>query len=229
MGNYTLTDFLDETRLGCGGIPTSSTTWTVTRLTRYINDSYLWCSMPNHYKHPELEIIEEILLAANTAVYVPTNTYYHFEGIAHAEEAPGSVVDTTRRTRLSPSEIQEQMSINRTASKPAKWAYWQLGIRLNCVPSTTYAGQTLEVYGYHQPTLLSGTAATVLKGEWDEIVLEGAKWRLWNRMEEYDRAYECKQNYGQLVMEVADIHRLGGGRWGWSAENGAWPGPMGEG
>jgi len=216
MGTLTLEDFRDELRFVCGGISATSLVWTTDRLDRRINASYLWVSMPNHSRHPELEVRETLTLAANTATYTPTNTYYMIVGVSHAQAAVVSITDETRRTKLDPVDPREQMGILRSTSRPSLYSYWEENIVLTTVPDTASVGQGLEVHGYMQPdTLALVTDATLLKPEWDEVIVVGAEWRVWVSLNEADRAYEAKQNYGQLVNEIADIRRLHGEEWGW--------------
>lgn len=216
MGTLTLEEFREELRLVCGGIQSTSTVWTAARLDRRINASYLWCSMPNHYRHPELEATEELVLVANTASYALTNTYYMIYGVDHAQAASGSVTDETRRTKLYPVDWREQMDTLRPTSRPSEYSYWDEQIHLTSVPDTTSVGQVLEVHGYIQPdTLALAADTTLLKPEWDEIIVIGAEWRMWISLNEHDRAYEAKQNLGALVNEVADFRRLHAEEWGW--------------
>jgi len=224
MGTLTLADFREEVRLICGGLPTGSTVWTNDAIDRRINASYLWCSMPNHYRHPELEEITYITLLADTARYALTSDYYMITGVSHAHAATlpiGTLTDSTRRTKLDPLNIRDLLTIDRQEGRPSHYAFWDNIIVLSNTPDTTSAGQTLEVYGYEQPATLSAPAAvTVLKPEWDEIIVIGAEWRMWISMGEPDRAYEAKQNLGALVNEVADVRRLHAEEWGWQTSGG---------
>jgi hypothetical protein len=149
-------------------------------------------------------------------------------GVAHAEATPALKVDATRRTKLYPDDIRGQMDMLRTASKPSHYAYWDEQIYINCVPAVAYQGQTLEVYGYLQPaTLALATDTTLLKDEWDEVIVLGAQWRMHVSLGEHDEAHEAKQNYGQLVNEIADIRKLHAEEWGWQSQNMNYPGVMG--
>ena len=217
MGTLTLADFRDELRLICGGISATSPVWTTARLDRRINASYLWVSMPNHYRHPELENITLITLTANDASYAwPTVDHYMILGVTHAEAVGLAINDETRRTKLDPMDHRDMLTINRPAGKPQFYSYWDETIYIDCVPATAYQLQSLEVHGYRQPTTLSATTdTTVLKPEWDEVILLGAEWRMWVTLNEADRAYEAKQNYGQMVNEIADFRRLHANEWGW--------------
>lgn len=227
MGVMTLADFRDEVRFICGGISATSPAWTDARIDRRINASYLWCSMPNIYRHPELEDIDRIILVANVASYILTEDYYMIYGVDHVEAGFGLATDESRRTKLEPVDVREQMTILRQPSKPSGYSYWNQRIRLNCVPATAYVGQQLELYGYRQPDTLSVVGAvTVLKPEWDEIILVGAEWRMWVTLNEADRAYEAKQNLGAMVNEVADVRRLHGEEWGWQTGSDASSGYM---
>ena len=219
MGTLTLDEFRDELRLICGGIATASPVWTEARLNRRINASYLWVSMPRHYKHPELENIQLITLVANTAKYTwPTGGIEHYQllGVTHAE-ATGLLIDEeTRRTKLDPMGFRDMLTINRQASKPQFYAYWDESIYIDCVPATAYQLQSLEVHGYRQPDTLTGdTDTTVLKPEWDEVILLGAEWRMWLTLNEADRAHEAKQNYGAMLNEITDFHKAHAEEWGW--------------
>lgn len=222
MGTMTLADFRDEVLFHCGGISATSPALTTARLDRRINATYLWVSMPNHYRHPELESVEKVLLVANTSRYTPSKpNMYMISGVVHAEAVPASVTDITRRTKLRPVDIRDQMTVARQPGKPAYYAYWNSRIYLNCTPATEYQGQTLEVYGYFQPSILTAVGqATVLKPEWDEVITIGAEWRTWVSLGEADRAYEAKENFGQLVNEIADVRRLHGEEWDWQTSGG---------
>ena len=229
MGVMTLADFRDEVRFICGGISATSPVWTTDRIDRRINASYLWCSMPNIYRHPELENRELLTLAATTGTYTPANTYYQIVGLDHAEAIAPVYGDNTRRTKLDPVDYRELMTINRQESKPSRYAYWDEQILIDCYPATQYQLQSLELYGYRQPTTLAAVGATtVLKAEWDEIVTVGAEWRMWVSLNEHDRAYEAKQNLGAMVNEVADFRRLHAEEWGWQSGNNSYPGIMGS-
>jgi len=215
VGTMTLPDFEDETRYALTGMDPSSPALTTARLDRWINQAYLWICMPNHYRHPELETTELIALAANTAKYAMTNTYYMLVYVAHVEETFASITDESRRRKLDPGDVREQADLLRTERMPGQYAWWENQIWLASVPDTASAVQGLEVCGYQQPTILSGVAATVLKPEWDEILVTAAEWKGWQRLNEPDRAYEARQTLGSLVNEVADIRRLHAEEWGW--------------
>ena len=225
MGTMTLDDFRSDLRLQCGGLQATNPVWTQARLDRRINASYLWCSMPNHYRHPELEITEPVKLTTGNANYPLTNTYYMIVGVAHAQAAVP--LDTTRRTKLYPVDWREQMFTQRPTSRPSQYSYWDEQIWLTSVPDTASVGQILEVSGYLQPDALALAAdTTLLKAEWDEIILVGAEWRMWISMNEPDRAYEAKNNLGALVNEVADFRKLHGEEWGWQTGSDQYPGYM---
>ena len=217
MGLLTLADFRDEVRFICGGISATSPAWPAARLDRRINASYLWCSMPNHYRHPELETTEEITLVAATARYTPANTYYMIHSVSHVDEAAAAVTDDDRRYKLDPVDWREQATIQRTARHPSHYSYWEGDIILTCVPDTASTGQVLEVSGYQQPDTMTAVGeVTLLRPEWDEVITVGAEWRVWISLNEQDRAYEAKQNFGALVNEIADVRRLHAEEWGWS-------------
>lgn len=216
MGTMTLEDFRQEVRLVCGGIQSGSPVWTDPIIDRRINASYLWVSMPNHYEHPELETTELVQLVAGQAAYATTNTYYEIVSVSHVLEMTASVVDTSRRQGLDPIDIQELRSLQRTARRPTHFSWWNNEIVLSCVPDATSALQPLEVKGYRQPdTLALDADTTLLRIEWDEVIIVGAEWRMWITMNEHDRAYEAKQNFGSLVNEIADPERLHASMWGW--------------
>lgn len=227
MGALTMEDFRDEVRLAAGGIPATSTVWTDARVDRRINDSYRWVCMPNHFRHPELEVTEEIELLVDTATYIPTNTFYMFVAVAHAEGVPGAVTAATRRTKLDPDDVKGQLGGTRSLGKPAIYAYWNEEIIIQCLPAAAYVGQTLEVFGYIQPLALGDGDSTVIKTEWDEVITIGALWRMHIALGEHDQALEAKENYGTLVNEIADIRKLHGEEWGWTPGNTAYPGVMG--
>jgi hypothetical protein len=215
MGSLTRSDFREEVRFVCGGIASTAPAITDTIINRRINWSYLWCSMPNHYQHPELEITEQITLVANQAVYTPTVTFWDIVSVSHAEAA--APTNETHRYKLDPISIREQASILRTQRVPRLYSWWNNTIILASVPDTGSVGQQLEVVGYRQPAQLTADKqSTLLRDEWDEIIITGAEWRIWVGLNEHDRAYEAKQNLGQLVNEVADPQRLHAvNEWGW--------------
>ena len=218
MGLLTLADFRDELRFVCGGISATSPAWPVARLDRRINASYLWCSMPNHYKHPELEVTEYLTLTANIAAYAPINTFYMLHSVSHVEQTLGTLTITGRRNKLDPVDMRDQATIERTAQVPRLYSYWNNNIMLTCVPDAASIGQVLEVRGYQQPgTMTAVGEVTLLKAEWDEVIVVGAEWRMWISLNEQDRAYEAKQNLGALVNEIADVQRLHAEEWGWQA------------
>jgi hypothetical protein len=226
MGTMTLADFRDELRFICGGIQASSPAWPNSRLDRRINASYLWCSMPNHYQHPELEN-RELLTIAATGTYTPGSVYYQIVSVTHAEAFFPAYGDNTRRTKLYPVDPRELMSLQRPVSKPSRYAYWNRQILIDCIPATPYIAQQLELYGYRQPPVLaSATETALLKAEWDEIILVGAEWRMWLSLNEADRAYEAKQNLGTLVNEVADVRKLHAQDWDWQTGSTSYPGHM---
>jgi len=147
--------------------------------------------------------------------------------VAHAQATAAALADTTRRTKLYPVDWREQMFTQRPTSRPSQYAYWDEEIWLTSVPDTASVGQLLEVSGYIQPATLSAVGeATLLKPEWDEIILVGAEWRMWISLNEADRAYEAKQNLGVLVNEVADFRKLHAEEWGWQTGSDQYPGHM---
>jgi hypothetical protein len=100
------------------------------------------------------------------------------------------------------------LTIRRVARPPRNYAYWNEQIYIDCVPDVGSQLQILELNGYVQPNVLVAATATLLPDEWDEVIIAGAEWRVWVGLNEHDRAYEAKQNFGQLVNEIADFRRL---------------------
>ena len=210
----TLADFREDLRYSLGGANTAdySTGW----LDRRINQTYLWVSMPNHYRHPELEATEYLVLVADTAEYATANTYYMIYGVAHIEDDTNPPPVTARSNKLDPTDMRELMTIDRQERQPRLYCYWNNEIVTASVPDTTSVGQLLEVRGYQQPDILGAVGtATVLKPEWDEIITKGAEWRGWSMLNEADRALEAKQEFGAMVNEIADVRRALAEDWGW--------------
>lgn len=227
MGTLTLADFRDEVRLRCGGIPTTSSVWTDARIDRRINDAYLWCARPRVYRHPELETREYITLLVNTSGYTPTNTYYMIYGVAYVPSAV-AVVWTDRRQKLDPIDQREMMDILRTSRKPTAYAYYQNQIVIDSVPDTASLGNQLEVYGYMQPDpMVLATDDTLIRPEWDEIIVKGAEYRQWEVMNEHDHAYEAKQSLGELVNSMDNIRMQNAEEWHWQTGSTTYPGVMG--
>jgi hypothetical protein len=137
-------------------------------------------------------------------------------GVAHVESTVASV--TARRTKLDPIDRRDQLTLERQERAPRQYTWWNNSIWIPSVPDTASVGQLLEVVGYIQPQLLQdGIPAqqTVLRPEWDEVILKGAEWRGWTNLGEMDRAFEARQEFGMMVNEIADIRKMHAEEWGW--------------
>lgn len=212
---YTLDDFRDESRFALGGARSSSPALTDTRLDRWINQTYLWVSMPNHYRHPELETTEYLTLAADDASYALTNTYYFVTDVTYYDTSTNPPADVDVRKRdLGPMDKREWNRTLITLGEPTRYAHWNNIIYLDRAPSADIVGYLVGVDGYQQPTVLSDdTDTTVLRPEWDEVIVKGIEWRGWMWQGEIGNAEAAKEDFGRMVNEIADWQRLGGEDW----------------
>lgn len=165
------------------------------RIDRWINYGYLRVSRPSTFRHMETETTTNLTLVTSTASYTLASTLWAIDHIAYSGQGY-----SLRRT------IRREMS-NRTLGdgRPTEYARWGRTVYVNPVPTSNENGDTLVVYGWLIPTVLSGTAATILTSHWDEPILEWAASVGWRNLGDTARADYHRENYAALVNDIREV------------------------
>lgn len=192
LGNRSSTDVPDATLL-----------W-------FVNWTLLHLASPRVYRHRELQETRSTTLVTGTALY-------NIVASGSPALAVDSVViahptDSHRRRRLDPMRDRDAFDISgvMTASEPQWYAKWgETQIELLPAPGSTYNAWNLHIRYLAPPTLFvvgdmgSGTTTTPYSPLWDEVVVQGATWRGWRWLREWERAEQAKGEFGQLINETA--------------------------
>lgn len=167
---------------------------------------------PRIYRHRELEQTTTQALATGTGAY----TIAAATGVLTL--AVDSVViydpnNVLRRIRLRPlrSRDAHEQSGRYPSSEPYWYSWWgSTQIELLPAPDSAHNGWTLSIRRIKEPTLFtsgnltSGSVTTILAREWDEVIVQGATWRGFRGLREWERAEQAKREFGQLINEVAE-------------------------
>ena len=92
------------------------------------------------------------------------------------------------------------------SSTPDYWTIWEDKIYLSPIPSAADTNR-LKLYYYKDPTTLSTGGSTP---EWDAgfhyVLVEYAKWKLWERAEMFNAADRARQNYLIYISEMIQFY-----------------------
>lgn len=177
-----------------------------TTLTRWLNWSYLHVCGPKVYRHPAMQQSQTIALVSGTYTYSLASTVDSIYGI----------YNVTDGYRLVPRDIRWWDERPRSAAgRPAVYVRWGSSLYLHATPADSDAGKSITVRHLAIPTLLSADGdLTVLTPVWDEIIIMGAAWRGWRSLNRPDHAEIAKQDFTQMVNEVAEVTHTEAEDWG---------------
>lgn len=218
MGDLNLDDFRGEVRARVGGLSPSSSAWPTARVDRWINWAYRWVAQPRVYEHPNLEVDFGQPLATNTVSYTLTDPASAIDGFFKIQSV--HVIDDTSVTSATRNPTWSQSAHDRLLrhttyqrlrrlgapypGPPALWTRWRGRLYIDKVPPSSDVGKLLLLHGYARPVAMSATSSvTAMDPEWDEVITVGASWRGWLARGNADMAEDARENFGQLVNEVA--------------------------
>ena len=195
---------------------------TDTRLDRWINWAYDHVSHPSVFQHPQLRDTYEFSLATGTNEYgiSPAATSFQITvTISVTYYYDTTISPNTRRRKLRPRDIRwfDDRTIN--TGPPSIYAIDDdETLFISPVPTSVENGNQVRIRLYKEPTYMTGTAATVLTRYWDEVILQGAKWRALRDMEYLGEAEVAKQEYAAMINEVAERRRMDAEDYGWRVD-----------
>jgi hypothetical protein len=211
MGSLTGQNLIDELKFLLQGRDDTGDVVTDARLLRWVNWSYNHVCYPNVHKHRELMTNYDASLATSDGSYaIDSSTVgYHINAVVsvtHFESA--TIADTTTRNRLRPRSYSWFENRNITTGKPSRYAIDGTTLYLDPVPTSTYNSQQLRVRLYREPADLSVSTSTVLSDVWDEVILQGAKWRAERDIGYREIAELTKQDFAALLNEFQEKWQL---------------------
>jgi hypothetical protein len=209
MGTMTFLELRDEVQYGLHNRGTAAGGPTAVQLGRYVNWAYNHVSRPNIYRHRELQATQNVTLATDDRDYT----------LATVPHAIYSVYNSTDGYKLNPRDIRRIDDMPIVSGRPSWYAVWGNELIVSPQPTSSENGDTVVVRYWQAPTVLSGDGdVTVLRYEWDEIIIAGAEWRAWARLKQREHALESRDEFGTLVNEVQDILKIEGEDTGWQIE-----------
>lgn len=214
MGTMTGAEFYTELKAGLGqqtttSLPAANAVW-------MLNWTLDHLASPRIYRHPELQETTSQTLVTGTALY-------NIVGGSSGETiALNSVViahptDTYRRRRLRRLRDRDafEESGRRPAQEPLFYAQWGSSqIEVLPAPSSNENGWSLFIRRIKAPAkwtsanLTAGSVVSPYATCWDEAILQGALWRGWRWLTNWERAEQAKGEFGQLVNEIAERQRV---------------------
>ncbi len=205
MGTDTLTNMRDSVTFEMH----SRTDLTNGSLDRWINAAYTHISMPNVFRHHELESTKTIAMITDDIDYsIAALNFWSVRQVSHFKGTSTAV--TVARQRLEPMDItqfDDQGQLGTGA--PSRWLIEGTQLFLDKRPTTNENTQLLQLRGYLIPTVLSATSdVTVLSRIWDEVIILGAVWRGLRGTNQPAEAEIAKLNYAEMIREVVQAHQL---------------------
>lgn len=208
MGIMTATQFADALRLDMG--QRNSTDLPNSVVERNLNWALYHVSNPQLYDHYELRD------TTTQALVTGTDTYLIEAATSVRTMALRSVVifdpaNPQQRRRLRLRDDRELHEHWRPNGYPT-WYHtaWtgQDAITMLPAPSAQYNGWTLSIRRWKSPTAFNltsgGGSTTPLHYQWDEVILQGAIWRTWRHLKEYEKAELAKAEFATLGREIVN-------------------------
>lgn len=187
------------------GLSSSSPVYTPARIDRWFYNVYLHITMPNVYKHQELETTEYVALSA-TDRFSLVNTYRSTYSIALVEEAyTASPAATSRRYRLRPRNARAFDGTQKQTRRPQEYVHWNRKLELDAVPDATWATYMFQVRGYILPPDLGDAGVTLLSADWDEVIQAGMRHKFWLAKGEEDKIEFSREDYTRLINERVEF------------------------
>ncbi len=212
MGTMTASAMGEQVRQNLGNRTTSSGDLpTDVNIVVWLNWSLLHIASPKVYRHRELQVTTTLALATNTSLYTigtPETLGIHSVVIRN----PSNVTDRSRLTPMRDREAFEISGVN-SSSRPTHYSlYGATQIEVLPAPSSGYNAWNLYVRRQVTPTLFTLDGSSLLKTTetsplhtvFDEALVEGATWRGWRFLEQWERANQAKTETGQLINEITE-------------------------
>ena len=204
MGSLTLTNLETEVWLSLehhtDADPADATSQA--HLDRWINQAYLRISLPTTFPHPELQETQTVTLVTSTQSYALTSTRWAIDHIRY--------VDRNRNLKRVSKEALDRLNTTNTG-EPSWYARWGNTIYLNRTPSSNENGDTLTVFTWQIPTLLTtGASTTVLRSIFDEPLVELAAAIGWRRLGDFARADAHLTTYAALLNDIRTLDTIEG-------------------
>lgn len=214
MGTMTGVEFYTELKAALGQQTTTS----------FPAANAVWClnftldhlASPKVYRHPELQETTTGTLGTGTRLYNIVGGSSG-ETIALDSVVIAHPTDTYRRRRLQRLRARDafEESGRRPNQEPLWYSQWGASqIEVHPAPSATENGWSLLIRRIKAPAkwtsgnLTSGSVVSPYATVWDEAILQGAIWRGWRWLTNWERAEQAKGEFGQLVNEIADRLRV---------------------
>lgn len=173
-----------------------------TRIKRWLDWAYLHVSMPNIYRHRQLQDTEDIALVLADDTYT----------LASDITAVYSVANTTKGYRLEPQDIRWFDELRQIDAQPRVYSLWGNVLHIRGRPTSAEAGDNLRIRHWARPDLsaFGDNDETILDQVWDEVVILGAVWRGWRTLNRPDMEDLAREVFSLSINEIVDIDRVEG-------------------
>lgn len=207
-GTFTFANFVDYLQIMFGERSDLSSVGGVNLYEKFINLSYIRLTTRNRFwgikksfYFPELEVDNSGTNTTAGTAYVATPT----DALIVRE-----VCDSTTDVRLNNIPFSTYIAYTGRATtasrgKPTEWVRRGVNIYLHPTPDAVYS---MYIYYRKIPAILTGTNATVIGTEWDEVILQmayiiGKEW-----LGEYDKAEAMKKDLAESFAGIIGIYDL---------------------
>lgn len=175
------------------------------QLNRWINMAYLHLCAPEVRQHQELKADFTIPLVANTDVYdISAVVDFHVLGITEVTYYGATTAsNTAQRHDVRPRDLQwfQDHTIPTASGGPRQYLWRGTEIRLSPVPTTSEAGNVIQIHCWREPEALVDDATTVLTNYWDHVLVLGAQAIAEYRLGYRELAIATNQLYAQMINE----------------------------
>lgn len=200
MGVKTRDEFVQEL-IDRVGIGTNHSVYTPARIGRMFYYTYLHVTMPNVYKHPEMEVTEYKALSA-TSLYTLANEYRQVYSVALVYEAYTTTpAETSRRIALRQRNARYFDNYTKQTRQPTLYVHWARRLELDAVPNSDWATRMLQVRGYIKPDDIAATETTLISEDWDEVIDAGMLHRFYLAADMEDKIETSREDYARLINE----------------------------
>lgn len=159
-------------------------------LDEYINDSYF--DVLRRFDHKEIQASNSITTTSGTRAYALQTDYWWMELVKDDDNQQILTYKDLKWIELQDTSV-EGMSLY--------WTTWEGEIILYPTPDTS--SLTIDYWYYNRPSVLSADDdADVLPREWEEIIKEGAVWRCFKALGEYDRRVDSQNIQRSLIASM---------------------------
>lgn len=207
-GTFGFDDFTDYLQIMFGERSDLTSVGGVNLYEKFINLAYIRLTTRNRFwgikksfYFPELEVDNSGADTTAGTAYITTPT----DALIVRE-----VYDSTTDVRLNNIPFSKYIgytgrAVTASRGKPTEWVRRGTYIYLHPTPDATYS---MYVYYRKIPAILTGTNATVIGTEWDEVILQmayiiGKEW-----LGEYDKAEAMKKDLAESFAGIIGIYDL---------------------